>query len=109
PFTLALPISPFPVVRIKGTLLPTGARVTLLRVTAPRGAAVRIDCSGRGCPTKTTRATAPLEHVPAFERALPAGVALRVSVTMPGRIGKWTEFTIRRDRAPLRRDRCLWP
>jgi hypothetical protein len=42
-----------------------------------------------------------------LERRLPAGTVLRVSVTKPGTIGKFTRFILRRGTAPARRDLCL--
>jgi hypothetical protein len=101
-------LDPFPVVRIRGRSTQRGARITLLTVRAPRGARVRVACSGAGCPTTRWAHTAALTRVRAFERELPAGVRLTVTVTQSGRIGKYTVFVIRRGRAPLRRDRCLY-
>ena len=42
-------IRPFPVVRMRGRLTATGARVSLLSVRAPRAAKVTVRCKGR-CP-----------------------------------------------------------
>ena len=44
------PITPFPVVRMAGSFGVSGIRIQQLVVRAPRGARVRIDCRGRGCP-----------------------------------------------------------
>jgi hypothetical protein len=108
-FTPPQLLDPFPVVRIRGRSTGTGARVTLLTVRSPRGARVGVSCSGTGCPTRRWAHTTVLTRVRAFERVLPAGVRLTVTVTMSGRIGKHTVIVIRRSRAPLRRDRCLYP
>jgi hypothetical protein len=35
------------------------------------------------------------------------GARLQVIVTMPGRIGKYVSFQMRRNAAPLRRDLCV--
>jgi hypothetical protein len=43
-------LSPFPVVRMVSTLIPTGVRLRLLTVRAPRGAEVTLRCRGRDCP-----------------------------------------------------------
>jgi hypothetical protein len=102
-------LDPFPVVRIRGRATQRGARITLLTVRAPRGARVRVGCSGTGCPIQRWAHTAALTRVRAFEHELPAGVRLTVTVTQRGRIGKYTAFVIRRGRPPLRRDRCLYP
>jgi hypothetical protein len=102
-------LRPFPVVRIRGRLTARGARLTLLTVSAPRGARVAVICSGAGCPAKHWAHTASLTRVRAFEHSLPAGVRLTVTVTGPERIGKHTLIIIRRGHQPLRRDRCLNP
>jgi hypothetical protein len=44
-----------------------------------------------------------------IERLLPAGTVIRVLVTKKGVIGKYTQFRIRRGRAPQREDKCLMP
>jgi hypothetical protein len=108
-FTAPRLLDPFPVVRIRGRSTGTGARITLLTVRSPRGARVGVSCSGAGCPTRRWGQTAALTRVRAFERVLPAGVRLTITVTQPGWIGKQTVLLIRRSRAPLRRDRCLYP
>ena len=45
----------------------------------------------------------------AFEHYLRAGIRLGVRVTRAGRVGKYTTFTIRAGRSPMRKDRCLRP
>jgi hypothetical protein len=100
---------PFPVVRVRGRTTPRGANITLLTVTAPRGARIAIRCRGRDCPARRwARATA-VTRIARFQRHLRAGTRLIVTVTKSGRIGKHTVLTIRRGAAPLRRDRCLLP
>ena len=42
-------LRPYPVVRVKGTLVPGGARISLLKVRAPAGAAVDVRCGGPSC------------------------------------------------------------
>ena len=102
-------MSPAPVVRIRGRLTRSGARITLLTVRAPRGARITLRCAGRGCPAKRWARTASLTRVARFQAALPAGTKLLISVTKPGRIGKHTMIVIRRGKAPTRLDRCLMP
>ena len=104
-------LSPFPVVRIAGTVLPRGALVRILSVRAPLGARIRARCSGTACPlasvarTSTTR----LMRLRRFERRLPAGTRLRIFVRKGGRIGKYTRFAIRAGAPPRRLDLCLYP
>ncbi len=49
--------------------------------------------------TRTTR-------VRQFERRLRAGTELRIYVTKPGFVGKYTRFRFRSNRAPMRVDSC---
>ena len=104
-------LSPFPIVRIAGTVLPRGALVRILSVRAPRGARIRARCSGTRCPlasvarTSTTR----IVRLRRFERRLPAGTRLRIFVRKGGTIGKYTRFAIRAGAPPRRRDLCLYP
>ena len=59
-------IRPFPVVRMRGRLTASGARVSLLSVRAPRPAKVTVRCKG-SCPTD--RWIAQLAQEPAHARA----------------------------------------
>ena len=102
-------MSPAPVVRIRGRLTRSGARITLLTVRAPRGARITVRCLGRGCPARRWAGTASLTRIARFQGAFRAGTRLVVSVTRPGRIGKHTVIAFRRGAAPTRRDRCLMP
>ena len=102
-------LSPFPVVRIKGWLTASGARVTLLTVRAPRGARVRVRCTGSGCPRKRYARATRLIHLRPYERVLRGNLRLRISVTRAGFVGKRTIITLRRGKAPARRDLCLYP
>jgi hypothetical protein len=105
-------MTPFPVVRIAGQLLPWGARVRLLAVTAPSGAVVTARCHGDGCPLRSLRRRARGQHVRlrALEHRLVAGIRLEILVRQRGFVGKYTRFRIRdRIRPPVRDDRCLLP
>jgi hypothetical protein len=101
-------LAPFPVVRLRGRIARTSARITLLTVTAPSGSKVSIYCAGRSCPRKRLAVTAGRKavRVRRFERRLRAGTVLRIYVTKPGFVGKYTRFQIRRGRSPLRTDLC---
>lgn len=100
-------LNPFPVVRVRGFVAARGARVNLLRVTAPRGATVRVRCVGNRCPL--TRRTRRAGRIRALERFLPAGLRITVRVTSPGHIGKYVRLIIRAGRPPARRDACVMP
>ncbi|HEV7585258.1 MAG TPA: PKD domain-containing protein [Solirubrobacteraceae bacterium] len=110
-------MQPFPVVRIAGTETRSGVRLRLLRVQqTPAGVKVVIRCRGRGCPIKSQRrfavanprGVAPVDFR-TFQRVLRAGVTLEVLVSKAGSIGKYTRFTVRRHRLPVRFDSCLDP
>jgi hypothetical protein len=96
---------PFPVVRIRGSIAARGAVVTLLRVTAPRAAAVSVRCAGDGCPIR--RRTRGDGRIRALERFLPAGVRIAIRVHRRGYIGKYVHFRIRAGKPPARRDACV--
>jgi len=104
-------LSPFPVVRLVGSLVSEGVMVRMLAVRAPTGAPVLVRCSGKGCPVKRVKKKAGKVRlrVKAFEGELPAGVVLEVFVRSSDRIGKYTRFKIRRNRIPQRTDGCLRP
>lgn len=107
-----LVMTPFPIVRIAGRLLPRGARVRLLVVTAPSGAVVTARCHGTGCPHRQLRRRShgrPL-RIRGLERRLAARTRLEIFVRQRGLVGKYTSFRIRAGgRPPLRDDLCLRP
>ena len=104
-------MSPFPIIRIAGTVLPNGSRISVLSVRAPRGSRIQVRCAGRGCPSRlmaTTSATR-LVRFHRFERMLRAGIRLKLFVRRENRIGKYTSFLIRAGAPPKRVDLCLFP
>lgn len=110
--TTARLLSPFPIVRLRGSVVGTTARINLLSVQgAPRGAKVRVRCRGGGCPrklvTSTARSSRLTMRLRSFERRLRAGAKLEIYITQSGRLGKYTRFEIRRNAAPRRIDRCV--
>ena len=100
-------LDPFPVVRIRGTVAKRGARVSLLRVTGPHRATVKVRCKGARCPIKR-RARRP-GRLRAFERFLPAGLRITVLVRREAHIGKYVRLKIRAGKPPARRDACVVP
>jgi hypothetical protein len=111
-------MQPFPVVRIVGREISTGVEINLLNVASPINARVTVTCRGRGCPArrethmaragKKTRNLGPvLVTFRRFARRLRSGVVLEIRVTQEGKVGKYTRFTIRRNRLPVRYDSCL--
>ncbi len=110
-------MAPFPVVRIAGGQTSRGVRLRLLRVQQmPAGAQLRVLCTGRGCPFRTLRRTTqagprgvePLTLL-SLRRFFGFGAVLRIFISKPGEIGKYTRFTVRRGRLPERVDTCLDP
>ena len=105
-------LDPFPVVRIRGLLTPTGARITLFTVRVPGDVLLDVRCRGASCPAQRVagRSSAQsLIRLRRFERRLHAGTRLAIKVTQRGRIGKWTTIVIRRGAAPKRSDQCAYP
>jgi Bacterial Ig-like domain len=114
-------LSPFPLVRISGTLTSTGVRIRLLSVRAPRGAIVRVSVtpacsrtrpSSRRCSVLRAGGTVGRRAVIGFRalaRAYRSGTVIVVRVWRADRIGKYTRFTIVRGKAPRRVDQCLVP
>jgi PKD repeat protein len=104
-------ISPFPVVRLTGSVVKRGTRVRRLSVRAPAGSKVFVRCRGRGCPVKRAAklVTRRAVRVRAFERLLRPGTLLEVLVRRGDQMGKYTSFRIRPKRVPKRIDGCLPP
>jgi hypothetical protein len=118
----AILMQPFPVVRIAGSETASGARVGLLTVQAPVGATVNVLCHGSGCPVRSQsvlatpgkgkskiKAGVVTVVLQRFERTLRAGVVLEIRVSKSGQIGKYTRFTVRHGKLPVRADMCLSP
>lgn len=100
-------LSPFPVIRIRGSVTATGARIALLTVRAPRGARIEARCRGRSCPVRRiVLSSRRLTRVRALERDFRSGTVIEVLVTRRGRVGKYTRFRVRSGRAPARTDGC---
>jgi hypothetical protein len=102
-------LAPFPIIRMRGAADKRGVRVSLLSVKAPAGSTVSIYCTGPGCPSKRVVITAGRAVVRArrFEKRLRSGTILKIYVTKPGYIGKYTRFRLLKNRLPLRADRCV--
>jgi hypothetical protein len=114
-------MQPFPIVRIAGAETASGSRIKLLTVQAPPTTKVAVACKGHGCKTRSEsriatasskskgKAGAIMLSFPRFQRALRAGAVLQIRVSKAGEIGKFTSFTIRRNKLPVRVDACLQP
>ena len=106
-------MSPFPVVRVAGSLTRRGASLRLVSVLAARGARIEVRCSGKGCARKklVTKARGKrAKRLETFQKTYRAGARIEVRVSSSiGRIGKYTRITIRKGKKPARVDRCLMP
>lgn len=102
-------LKPYPVVRISGRLTTGGANIQLLSVKAPKGTKIAVKCSGKGCPRKSVASATKVVRISAFQRVLPAGIKLRITISKPGYISKVTTISIRKGKAPLRSDECQMP
>ncbi|MGH2979752.1 MAG: PKD domain-containing protein [Solirubrobacterales bacterium] len=116
-------LSPFPIVRIAGRISRRGARIRRLTINAPPGTGVKVRCNGRGCPFKRVLRTVSSRVIAGRGlpptrllrirrlkgRLLRPGVTLRLFVTRPDAVGKYTRFRIRRGKPPLRSDMCVVP
>ena len=104
------PLSPFPIVRLAGELRPNGnTLIERLSVRASKGTDAAVRCLGKSCPFDEQARTIASTHVgfPALEQALKPGVEIKVFVTAPGKIGKFTRFKLRDGKVPKRKDLCL--
>jgi hypothetical protein len=102
---------------MRGRTTGRGAQLTALTVRGPYGVQAEVRCKGRGCPAKLSRTKIKTKskkgsatvHFKRFERFLPGGVELQISVTKKGVVGKYTRIKIRKLALPVRTDRCLLP
>jgi hypothetical protein len=105
-------VEPFPEVRIRGAFTLRWTRFTRVTVRAPAGAAIAIECGGRGCPFRSRARTMTARkrvRLTGLERRFRPGTAILLRVTQPGRIGKATRIWTRRGRRPGRWDGCVVP
>lgn len=112
PVEFRRPMQPLPIVRIAAQPTRSGARIAWLTVQAPRGADVRVGCTGRGCPPipLVMRATSfAAQRLALFERWLPAGARIRIVIRQPGRIGRVTSILVRKQKQSLRTDESVSP
>jgi hypothetical protein len=103
-------LTPFPIIRLRGAADKRGVRISLLSVRAPVAATVSIYCTGPSCPRRRVVITAGKALVRArkFEkRLLRNGTTLKIYVTKPGFVGKYTRFRLLKSRLPQRVDRCV--
>jgi hypothetical protein len=101
-------LTPFPIVRIRGRSDRRGVLIDLLSIRAPSASQVSIYCTGASCPRRrlAIRAHGATVRVRQFEHRLRGGSSLKVYVTKPGFVGKYTRFRFKANRPPLRFDRC---
>jgi hypothetical protein len=78
-------------------------------LNAPHGARIRVACRGRGCPYRRKAIVVRLIRVRALQRTFRPKTTLEIRVTQPQKIGKYARVETRKDKTPLRIDRCLMP
>ncbi len=106
-------LSPFPLLVIGGRVsgsVTVFSSVSLNRM--PRGATVRISCTGRSCPfarSATTLRKGSKMTLVSLQRSLSAGTVITITVRKGKTLGKYTRLRIRRGTAPARVDRCVRP
>lgn len=104
------PLNPFPIVRVRGQLLPGGIRIQRLSVLAPRSASIAARCQPSCGGDLRASGTGSVLRLRRFERDLRVGVILELRVTAPRRIGKFASFRIvGGTRGYVRKDACLAP
>jgi PKD repeat protein len=100
-----------PTVRIRGTVSRRAVRVTRLTVNVAGGSTIVVRCSGSSCPYReaSTRSSSSRSVVRfrRFEKSMRFGTVIRILVTKPDRIGRYTRFRLVRGAGPQREDRCL--
>jgi hypothetical protein len=101
---------PLPVVTLQGTVTVKGTvDFTRVLIRAQRGSIVDVLCTGRACPLKRKAArmiTSSL-RLRELERRLRAPMTLTIRIQRPGQLGKYLQYRIRRNKAPVRKDACL--
>jgi PKD repeat protein len=98
-------------VELRAAVYANYTKVRGLLVTAPKGSKIAVRCKGKGCPklvTKVSKGSKKLRFKK-LQRNFKPGRKLIVTVTKRGFIGKQTSWTIRRRKAPLRKDLCMNP
>ena len=105
-------IRPRPIIRVLGLAYVRDVRIDLFSVKTVPGTTVRVRCIGRGCPRRkasSTRARTKLVRLRWLERRMRTGTRIVVAITQPGHIGLHTTITLRKEKRPLRKIRCLYP
>lgn len=104
-------LDPFPVVRVAGRVTSTGARLTLVSVSAATGTRVVAFCRGQGCrvPRIVVRTRTARQRFKRLEGDYRPGARLVFRIASRDRVGKYTRVVVRRGITPARTDQCLWP
>jgi PKD repeat protein len=86
------------------------ARIRILRVTATKGARVKVRCSGKPCPKSASRLSKgrPLRFKK-FERRYRPGTKLTITTSKSGYLTEQRTIRIRRGKTPKQRLTCLPP
>jgi PKD repeat protein len=102
---------PFPVIRLAGSVITSGALVRTLEVRAPVRSKITVRCFGKSCPAERFAKASGSKRVrfKRMARFLRAGTVIKVAVRKGNLIGKYTRWMIRGTKLPRRTDACLYP
>jgi hypothetical protein len=100
---------PFPIVRTAGSFTRTRTTFTRFTVKGAAGVKIAASCVKDKCRLRRTLKSRRTVHLRPLERTFRAGRKIRLRVTAPRVIGKYVEIRIRRNKRPLRVDRCVRP
>ena len=102
---------PFPVIRLAGSVITSGALVRTLEVRAPVRSKITVRCFGKSCPAERFAKASGSKRVrfKRMARFLRAGTVIKVAVRKGNLIGKHTRWVIRAMKLPKRTDSCLYP
>jgi hypothetical protein len=81
-----------------------------ITVTAVRGAKVKVECRGKGCPKPVVhKSRGRAIRFKRFERSFRVGTKLIVTISKSGYLTKQWVYTIRSGRSPIKRVVCRPP
>ena len=101
---------PLPVVTLQGTVDTKGnVNVSKLQIRAQSGSTAEVECRGKSCPFKKTsrRMLRTTLRLGALERRLKAPLRLTLRIRRASQLGKFVQYKLKRNQAPVRTDDCL--
>jgi hypothetical protein len=101
---------PLPVVTLQGTVDAKGnVKVSRLQIRAQSGSTAEVECRGKSCPFRrsSSRMLRTSLRLTALERKLKAPLTLTLRIRRASQLGKFVQYKLRRNQAPVRTDDCL--